>query len=224
MRTTLAAEGLAKSWGGRRIFSGVSLTVDRGLVAVSGENGSGKTTLLKILAGLLRADAGTLRIRTRPQEESQGGGEGGGEGEATRELAGDMRRHAIGWAGPDLAFYEDLSALENLSFFRRAGGRPAHPDEIRSRLADVGLSDAAEKAVGAFSTGMKQRLRLALATLFDSPILLLDEPMNGLDASGREIASRLVEASRREGAVILASNDARDFETPDQTLALGGGR
>lgn len=207
MPITLEADGLSKSWSGRRIFSGVSLSVERGLVAVSGENGSGKTTLLKILAGLLRADSGTLRIRD------------GGE-----ELSGDRRRLAIGWAGPDLAFYEDLSALENLSFFRRAGGKPATAEEIRTRLAAVGLADAASKVVGAFSTGMKQRLRLALGTLFDSPVLLLDEPMSGLDAAGRELASRLVAARRVNGAVLLASNDARDFDAPDRRLELEGAR
>ena len=205
MDTLLEADGLAKSWGGRRIFSGISFSVERGLTAVAGENGSGKTTLLKILAGLLRADSGASRVRA------------GG-----MELEGDARRRAIGWAGPDLTFYEDLTAEENLAFFRRAGGLPAPPDEIRSRLDEVGLATAASKFVGAFSTGMKQRLRLAFATLFDSPILLLDEPMIGLDIAGRDIAFRMVAARRTTGAVLLASNDARDFETPEGRIDLPG--
>lgn len=205
MGTTLEADGLAKSWGGRRIFSGISFTAERGLTAVAGENGSGKTTLLKILAGLLRADTGASRVRADGTE-----------------LEGDRRRRAIGWAGPDLTFYEDLTAEENLAFFRRAGGAPAPADEIRTRLGEVGLALAASKPVGAFSTGMKQRLRLAFATLFDSPILLLDEPMIGLDAAGRDIAFRILAARRATGAVLLASNDARDFESPDARIDLPG--
>ncbi|MCA1610175.1 MAG: hypothetical protein LC780_04710 [Acidobacteria bacterium] len=69
---------------------------------------------------------------------------------------------------------------------------------------------------------MRQRLRMAFATLFDPPILLLDEPMLGLDAEGRAIVSRIVEEKRRNGAVLLASNDPRDFEGADQSLVLPG--
>jgi len=207
--TTLEARSLAKAWAGRRIFSDVSLTIENGLVAVSGPNGSGKTTLLKIFAGLLRADAGTVSV-------SIGG----------RETSGDARRQAVGWAGPDLAFYEDLTGEENLAFFRRAGGLAADPSFLRDRFERVGLGgDAQAKPVGSYSTGMKQRLRLAFAALFDAPILLLDEPMLGLDEGGRAAARALIAERRTTGAVVLASNDARDFEAPDRRieLNLGGG-
>lgn len=205
MRTILEARSVAKTWAGRRIFSGISLTAERGLVAVTGANGSGKTTLLKILAGLLRADAGEISVRV----------DGG-------EASGDRRRRAVGWAGPDLSFYEDLTGEENLHFFRRAGGLPAETAAVAGRLAEVGLADAASKLVGAYSTGMKQRLRLAFATLFDAPILILDEPMIGLDVPGRAVALGLVAARRKTGAVVLASNDARDFESPDEKVELPG--
>jgi heme exporter protein A len=204
--TTLEARSIAKAWAGRRILSGVSLTIEHGLVAVSGPNGSGKTTLLKILAGLLRADAGTVSVAI------------GG-----REASGDSRRRALGWAGPDLAFYEDLTGEENLAFFRRAGGLAADAGFLRDRFERVGLGgDAQAKSVGSYSTGMKQRLRLAFAALFDAPILLLDEPMLGLDESGRAAARALIAERRTTGAVVLASNDARDFEAPDRRIELTG--
>ncbi len=205
MPTMLLGEGLARSWGERRIFSGISLRAERGVIGIAGENGSGKTTLLKILAALLTPDSGSVKVET--------------EG---RELSGDARRRAIGWAGPDLAFYEDLTGAENLAFFRAAGGLPAPAGEIRDRLTRVGLSPAADRPIGAFSTGMKQRLRLAFATLFDAPILLLDEPMIGLDAEGRAIVSRTIEGRRATGAILLASNDPRDFEGADQVIVLPG--
>jgi len=201
----LEARNLAKSYGSAPIFSGISVRVETGLVAVAGRNGSGKTTLLKILAGLLRADSGSVEVR-----------------QAGTPLSGERRRHAVGWAGPDLAFYEELTPRENLLFFRRAAGFPLADGEPERRLTDVGLRrDAFDLSVRALSTGMRQRLRLAFAELFDPPILLLDEPMVGLDAAGRQIVSGLIAARRSTGAVLLASNDERDFVEPDQRLTLG---
>ena len=202
--TTLDVEGLSKSFGEHSLFSGLTFRVQAGLTALQGRNGSGKTTLVKILASLLRPSAGTVRVR-----------------QAESELSGDEKRLAIGWAGLDLAFYEDFSARENLIFFRRAAGHPARPAEIDRLLADVGLESAANQRVGAYSTGMKQRLRLAFALLFDPPILLLDEPMAGLDADGRAIAESVIATRRRSGAVLLASNDERDFVEPEQVIRLG---
>jgi heme exporter protein A len=207
MKVELEAADLSKSYAGRRVFSGLAVSATRGLVAVAGPNGSGKTTFLKILAGLLRPDSGSVRVR--------------GDG---AELTGDARRQAVGWAGPDLSFYEDLTAEENLDFFRRAAGRTADSGAVARGLAEVGLADAARLHVGAFSTGMKQRLRIAFATLFDAPILLLDEPMNGLDAAGREMVTEVVAARRREGAVVLASNDPRDLTGADAMVEIAPAR
>ncbi len=180
------------------------MRLESGLVAIAGHNGSGKTTLLKILASLLRPGTGTVRI-TR----------------AGRELSGDARRLAVGWAGPDLAMYDDFSARENLAFFLRAAGRAIDWESIADRLDFVGLSDAADKHIRAFSTGMKQRLKLAFSVLFDPPILLLDEPMLGLDTDGRAAVERILENRRRAGVVVLASNDPRDFAGADEVITLG---
>jgi ABC-type multidrug transport system ATPase subunit len=86
----------------------------------------------------------------------------------------------------------------------------------------VGLSGALNLRIGAFSTGMKQRLKIAFSLLFDPPVLLLDEPMIGLDTDGRAIVERVIAAQRRVGLAVLASNDSRDFVAPDQTVELGG--
>ena len=69
---------------------------------------------------------------------------------------------------------------------------------------------------------MQQRLRIAFALLFDPPVLLLDEPMSGLDTDGREMVQRVVAAARTRGAVVLASNDERDFVEPDQRSSSAG--
>jgi ABC-type multidrug transport system ATPase subunit len=204
--TTLSAENLAKSFSGTPLFEGLSFEAGSGLLAVAGPNGSGKTTLLKILAGLLAPTAGRVRV------EQDG-----------RGLTGAERRLAVGWAGPDLELYGELTGEENLQFFRKAAGLPADADSIRARLSDAGLSDeAARRRVDAYSTGMRQRLRLAFALLFDPPLLVLDEPFTGLDVAGREVVRRVVSAARSRGAVVLASNDERDFENPERRLELSG--
>ena len=207
--TTIAAERLCKSFSATPLFSDLSFTAARGLVAVAGSNGSGKTTLLKILAGLLRPSAGRVRI----------------EAEAGPELTPTQRRLAVGWAGPDLALYGELTAEENLRFFRTAGGRDAGLPEIRQRLAEVGLAEEAmRRRVEEYSTGMKQRLRIAFARLFDPAVLVLDEPMTGLDPEGRETIARAIAAARKTSTVILASNDERDFIEPEQRIELGRSR
>ena len=206
MSIALEVQKLSKSFAGPPLFEGLSFAAERGLTAIAGRNGSGKTTLLKILAGLGRPSTGSVRVLA--------------DG---RELAGDAKRLAVGWAGPDLAFYEDFTAEENLAFFRKAAGRPPDAPDLRRRLEDVGLADAAlSRRVGAFSTGMQQRLRLVFAGLFDPAILLLDEPTLGLDTEGHAAAARLVAAQRERGAVVVASNDERDFAVPDSRIELGG--
>lgn len=207
LTTTLSADALQKAYPPRPpLFARLDFSVERGLTAVTGRNGSGKTTLLKILAGLARPSSGRVRV------------ERGG-----RALPPAERRLAIGWAGPDLSLYAELSGQENLEFFCRAAGRDLAPAEIRRRLEATGLGhEALDRRVGEYSTGMKQRLRLAFALLFDPPILVLDEPMTGLDPEGREHAFRAIAAARERGAVLLASNDARDFDSPDQRIELGG--
>jgi heme exporter protein A len=200
----IEARALSKSYSGPPLFSDLAFEASAGLTAVSGRNGAGKTTLLKILARLLAPSRGSVAVF-----------------DGSREIAGEERRLAVGWAGPDLAFYEDFSARENLRFFRRASGRPASETELSERLARVGLGSVADRRVAAFSSGMKQRLRLAFATLLDPPILLLDEPSAGLDEEGMRLLASIVAQRRSAGPVVLASNDPRDFPSPERTVALG---
>jgi ABC-type multidrug transport system ATPase subunit len=204
LATTLEARALTKAFAGAPLFSGLSFRAESGLLAVKGRNGSGKTTLLKILASLARPSSGSVSVRRGDDE-----------------ISGDARRLAVGWAGPDLSFYEDFTAVENLRFFRRAGGRSGDDDELARRLEDAGLAESLDRRVGAFSTGMTQRLRIVFSLLFDPPVLLLDEPMLGLDPDGRAIVERVVAKKRRDGLVVLASNDLRDFPSPEQVVDLG---
>ena len=199
----IEAIALAKSFPGRPLFAGVSFLLDRGILAIVGPNGSGKTTLVKILAGLLAPTAGTVRV------ERDG-----------RSLSAEERRTGVGWSGPDLTFYPELTARENLEFFRKVAGFPTFFEDTRSLLAAVGLAEAGDP-VEHFSTGMKQRLRIAFALLLEPAVLLLDEPLSGLDAAGRQAVAGLVAKAAERGPVILAATDVGELPPPAHVLDLG---
>ena len=137
-----------------------------------------------------------------------------------RPLSADERRSAVGWSGPDLTFYAELTARENLEFFRKVAGFPTFFEDTRSSLAAVGLGEAGGP-VEHFSTGMKQRLRVAFALLLGPAVLLLDEPLSGLDAAGRAAVGGLVAAAAERGPVILAATDLEELPAPTQVLDLG---
>ena len=201
----IEAIALAKSYPGRPLFAGLSFARESGVLAIVGPNGSGKTTLVKILAGLLAPTAGAVRV------ERDG-----------RALSTEERRTAVGWSGPDLAFYPELSARENLDFFGRVAGLPTGLEDTRSLLAAVGLAEAGGP-VEHFSTGMKQRLRIAFAFLLRPGVVLLDEPLSGLDADGRNAVGALVADAARTAPVVLAATAREELPEAEEVLELGVG-
>lgn len=186
----LSARGLAKWYGGARVFEGVHFDLARGdILAITGPNGSGKSTLLRIIAGL----------------ETQTNGD-------VERSASD----ALGYAGPELGLYAHLTGAEHVSFVSAL--RSVAPDF--GLLAYVGLSGAEHKRIGAYSTGMKSRLRLALALMGRPALLLLDEPGASLDAQGRRLVADIVREQAKQGAVLLATNDPEERLLADMELRL----
>ena len=204
----LALDNLGKSYGARRVLWGVSLTVKPGeVVSVTGRNGSGKSTLLKLVAGLLRPSQGEVTLTP-------------GHADAKPLDAGDRRR-SVGYAAPDLALYDELTGRENLVFFAHVRGRRV--TDVERRLADVGLAGRGNDLVRAYSSGMRQRLRLAFALLADPAVLLLDEPSLALDETGVALVARTVARHKAAGGVmLLATNDAGEAALGDRALVLGG--
>jgi heme exporter protein A len=206
----LVAEALTRAYGARRIFGPLSFEVPKGTVlGVSGSNGSGKTTLLKTLAGLIRPSAGSARIFFE--------GEDAGAGHGPRDVP-----WCIGWVAPDLALYGELTAEENLDFFEEVHGRSSRPGHARALLESIGLppSSHSKKPLSSLSTGQRQRVKLAYATLHDPAVLFLDEPSSNLDADGVEVVARVVAAQRARGIAIVASNDPRDLAMTDRRITL----
>ena len=191
-------------FGRRRLFEGLSVTVRPGApLAVLGDNGAGKSSLLRVFAGLLAPS----------------------HGEVTVELAGGAVRpedvpRTVGFAAPALDLYEPLTARENLRFLARARRLPDAEERIAALLDRVGLGARANDAVGEFSTGMRQRLRLATALLHDPPVLLLDEPGAALDAAGRGLTEALIRDATR--VVVVATNDPAEAALCTRRVELGG--
>lgn len=202
----LVADGLAKRFGRRVLFRDLGFEMGPGeALAVTGPNGSGKSTLLRIVAGVQRPTAGTLRLWL------------GGEA-----VAAEARPLRVGLAAPDLQVYEAFSARENLAFLARARRLPGAEARIEAVLERVGLGGRGEEAVRTFSSGMRQRLRLATALLAEPALLLLDEPTATLDAPGRAVVEAVVAAQRAAGgAILLATNAGHEAALCEREIRLG---
>ncbi len=197
---------IVKRFGSRTVLVNVSGSIRPGaVVVVTGPNGSGKSTLLNILAGALRASSGSVRFR-----------DGDTEVERTRWF------ECLGVAAPDMAVYDELSALENLRFFARLRGVDATEDRLASVMERLGLAARDQRRlVATYSSGMKQRVKLAQAVIHEPPVLLLDEPSSNLDQAGHEAVADLVARFRARGAVAVATNDPREVAWGDAQIQLG---
>ena len=202
--------GLTKRFGQRTAVDGVSLTVPRGTAyGFLGHNGAGKTTLIRMLLGLTRASAGSaslLGLRV-PAERAQA-------------LA------RVGAIVEEPSFYPHLTGRENLRIAAAVRG-PDTRVRIDEVLHRVGLDKRAGDRVGTYSLGMRQRLGVARCLLSDPELLILDEPMNGLDPGGMLDVRRMIrELVEEEGRTVFVSSHLLDEveKTCDVAAIIDGGR
>ncbi len=196
---------VSKYFGNRCVFKDISNVIHSGqCLVISGPNGSGKSTLTRIIAGILRPSNGEVSLSI--------------DGCVIDE---DRRRDVIGLVAPDIVLYDELTAFENLRFFARMRGVRLGEDELAHLTARVGLSDRGNDLLGSFSSGMKQRLKYSFALLHKPALLLLDEPMVNLDQSGCEVVEHIIEEQKREGIVVLATNNRKECEYGEKVIELG---
>jgi len=206
---TVTLTGVAKRYGALTAVTDVDLALGRGeCIALVGHNGAGKSTLIKLMLGLIRPSAGTVRVL----------GEDPATSRAVRGRAG------IGFLPENVAFPPAMTGVELLSFYARLKGEPTAG--VPDLLARVGLAEAGRRRVGTYSKGMRQRLGLAQALLGAPRVLLLDEPTTGLDPELRRQFYEIVRTLRDGGATVLLSSHALTEleERADRVVVMNRGR
>jgi ABC-2 type transport system ATP-binding protein len=208
----IAFQDLEVRYGQTIALKGLSLALEEGIIGLLGPNGSGKSTLLKTLLGLLKPYRG----------------EGSVLGIKFGDAASFKLRSSVGYMPEYDALIEDVSAYEQVAFWGELSGlsREQSRDRAHEVLYFVGLDESRYRNVSGYSTGMRQRVKLAQALVHSPKLVFLDEPTNGLDPDGRRKMLELVKKVRAElrASVILASHLLEDVErVSDQFVILGNG-
>jgi ABC-2 type transport system ATP-binding protein len=195
-KPVIEAKGLTKRYGTATAVDGVTFSVGEGeIFGLLGPNGAGKTTTILMLLGLSDISAGTARVF--------------GHDPAREPLAVKRR---VGYMPDSVGFYDQLTAADNLHYTARLIGIAAgeRQQRIAAALGRVGLKNVAEKRVGAFSRGMRQRLALAEIVMKEARVAILDEPTNGLDPQASLELLDLIRALKASGVSILLSSHLLD--------------
>lgn len=196
----IEAENLSKRFGERVVFSKINFTLETGdSLAIVGPNGSGKSTLLKIMLSLLVPTKGQV---TYYQDE--------------KKLDDSQIRSSVSFVSPYLNLYDHLTAEENLKFFSTVAGGNISGKGINNLLESVGLEGRGMDYVNEYSSGMKQRLKYAVALLKDPKYLFLDEPTSNLDDDGKKIVVDLLEHYRKDSIIVIATNEKEEYALAEQ--------
>ncbi|GGT24667.1 ABC transporter ATP-binding protein [Nonomuraea spiralis] len=208
----LATEGLTKRFPTVTAVDGLTVTVGSGVTGLVGANGAGKSTLIKILLGLLPPSEGVARVLDLDVTA---------QGAEIRRLVGYMPEHEC--LPPDVSATELVVHLARISGLPRTAARERAADVLRH----VGLAEERYRPIGGYSTGMKQRVKLAQALVHDPKLVFLDEPTNGLDPRGRDEMLTLI---RRIGtefgiSVLVTSHLLGELERIcDHVIVIDAGR
>ena len=209
----ISTAGLTKTYGGRvTALADLTVTVEPGVVGLVGANGAGKSTLIKILLGLLAPTSGQARVF-----------------DLDPTVEPDKVRARVGYMPENDCLPPDVSAAEFVTHLGRVSGLPgtAARERASETLRHVGLYEERYRQIGGYSTGMKQRVKLAQSLVHDPDLLLLDEPTNGLDPAGRDAMLSLIARIGSEFgiSVVVCSHLLGEVEQIcDSLIAIEGGR
>jgi len=201
----VAADRVSKWYGQVIGLNDVSVEVGPGVTGLLGPNGAGKSTFLKLITGQLKPSKGAVRVLGEPVWGNPG------------------LFFRIGFCPEQDSFYERMTGLEWVTALTRLNGLSDTDatDAARRALDTVDLLDAANKKIGAYSKGMRQRVKLAQAVVHDPELLLLDEPLAGMDPIGRRKMIRLIKDWARAGkSVLVSSHILHEIEAMTSTILL----
>jgi ABC-2 type transport system ATP-binding protein len=211
--TIIVTDGLTKTYGGGvTALADLTVAVDAGVIGLVGANGAGKSTFIKIMLGLLAPSGGSVRVfNLDPVTQT------------------DQVRARVGYMPENDCLPPDVSAAEFVTHLGRMSGLPKTTARERASeaLRHVGLYEERYRQIGGYSTGMKQRVKLAQALVHDPDLLLLDEPTNGLDPAGRDAMLGLIHRIGNEFgiSVVVCSHLLGEVERIcDSLIAIEGGR
>jgi ABC-2 type transport system ATP-binding protein len=201
----VVADHLSKWYGQVIGLNDVSVSIPPGITGLLGPNGAGKSTLLKLLTGQLKPSKGTITVLGEP-------------------VWGNPRLFfRVGFCPEQDAFYDRMTGLEWVAGLVRLNGlgEAASRAAARAALERVDLMDAANKKIGGYSKGMRQRVKLAQALVHDPELLILDEPLSGMDPIARRRTIRLIKEWAREGrSVLVSSHILHEIEAMTASILL----
>ena len=206
----LSFDRLTKHYGNKIAVDCVSATLEPGVYGLLGANGAGKTTLMRMLCAILESTSGEVLL----------------DGQDVISMGADYR-NVLGYLPQDFGYYPNYTAMEFLMYIAALKGIPKKIARQRAKqlLEEVGLSNVANKKVGTFSGGMKQRVGIAQALLNNPDILILDEPTAGLDPKERVRFRNLLSDYAGDKIVILSTHIVSDIEAiADEVLLMKKGR
>ncbi|MGO1119956.1 ABC transporter ATP-binding protein [Rhodovibrionaceae bacterium A322] len=200
----LQLDRVCKRYGSAEVVQSVSLSLAKGeRLALLGHNGAGKTTLIKLILGLITPSAGNLQL----------------DGVSPQSPDFHLTRQLIGYLPEQLQFQASLTGRELLSFYARL--KQVETEGLQELLEKVELAFAADRRIGTYSKGMRQRLGLAQAILGAPKLLLLDEPMTGLDPALRQTFFTLLDDLKAKGvAALISSHALTEIEARVDRLAI----
>ena len=203
--SVVVAEHVSKWYGQVIGLNDVTLTVPPGITGLLGPNGAGKSTFMKLITGQLKPSKGSIRVLGEPIWQHP-----------------DLY-FRIGFCPEQDAFYERMTGLEWVTALIRLNGATDTEATASARRAldMVDLSDAADKKIGAYSKGMRQRVKMAQALAHDPDLLILDEPLSGMDPLARRKTIRLIREWGRAGrSVIVSSHILHEIESMTSNILL----
>ncbi|HWB94553.1 MAG TPA: ATP-binding cassette domain-containing protein [Puia sp.] len=187
--------------------------------AITGPNGSGKSTLLQSVAGAIGISQGRIEYRNTTPGKPAGKASSGAT--LFDDIPSDQAFRYLSLAAPYLQPIEEMTVTEFLHF--HAAFKPLLPgSSINGIIRTVGLEAAAHKQIRYYSSGMKQRVRLAQALFSDTPVILLDEPCTNLDSDGIELYQQLIREYAAGRLVIVSSNDLQEYEFCEERINIMG--